>query len=439
MTEQASMAAEQDGRTSAVEAYLEDAVRLWLGLPRSAPVQPPKLPRSLARLVLRAEEHENSHRDQWGCWEFGFSENYRAGRLWAPEVDRWVAERRAELAGRIPLEPLWPAGHEFAVCLTHDVDRLSRQSTPRQLFRKLRASFADMDRHLRMNRTRVRSMRTLSELGTAVSRGVSRVPRTSDSIERCIRLEQAKGVTGSYFFAVCPPARVSPYDCVYALEDPCWFEGKRVRTRDVIRLVVDAGFDVGLHGSYYSALDQSALFAEKAALEDVTGAAVTTTRQHWLHWDARATPAIHERAGLRADSSLGFNRNVGFRAGTSMPFFFFDSEAGRQLDLVEVPLVVHDVPLVEVNGLALDRALGQEVVRQLLDTVRSVNGVGTVLFHPDNLVNDDLHFLFKWTIDYGLENGAWMTSVKEIDEWWRERATRILGAPQGVREQRVGA
>ncbi len=91
-------------------------------------------------------------------------------------------------------------------------------------------------------------------------------------------------------------------------------------------------------------------------------------------------------------------------------------------------MVIHDVPLFEINGLALDRGLARQVIDQLFELVRSVNGVATVLFHPDNLVDEDLFSLFEWTIDYGLENGAWVTSVRGIDEWWRTRATRILEA-----------
>ena len=95
--------------------------------------------------------------------------------------------------------------------------------------------------------------------------------------------------------------------------------------------------------------------------------------------------------------------------------------------MVQVPMVVHDVPLVQINGLELDGALARDVVGQLLESVSAVNGVATVLFHPDNLVNPNLRSLFEWTIDYGLDRGAWVTSVREIDEWWRERADRVLG------------
>jgi hypothetical protein len=75
--------------------YLDETVRVWIGLPMGAGVEVPELPDRLARLLLRLEEFENTHRDRWDRWEFDLSENFHAGRLWVAEVDRWVAERRA--------------------------------------------------------------------------------------------------------------------------------------------------------------------------------------------------------------------------------------------------------------------------------------------------------------------------------------------------------
>jgi hypothetical protein len=118
--------------------YLDDTVRVWLGLPRE--LEPPRLPRELARLLLRLEEHEIGRRDRWGCWDHEFSGN--ADRLRRAEVDRWLTERREELAGEVALEPLWPDARPLAVCVTHDVDLVSNETTARQLVRHARAGAA---------------------------------------------------------------------------------------------------------------------------------------------------------------------------------------------------------------------------------------------------------------------------------------------------------
>ncbi|MGH2995405.1 MAG: hypothetical protein ACRDM9_03720 [Gaiellaceae bacterium] len=405
--------------------YLEDTVRVWLGLPAGAGVEPPALPERLARLLMRVEEYENAHRDRWGRWEFGFSENFHAGCLWVPEVDRWVAERRAELAPATALEPLWPGGRRFAVCLTHDVDLVSLRSTPRQIVRYARAGLARDGttpgrQLLRLARPPVRIARSLRS-------GIARVPSTRETLERSVALEAERGAVASYLFTVPPSIGRSRYDCVYSPGDACLFRGARRRVADVMRTLADEGFDVGLHGSYGGGAHPGALAAERAALERATGLRVTTTRQHLLHWDARWTPRLQAEAGLRVDSSLGFNRNVGFRAGTSLPFRHFDVAARRPLELLEVPLVVQDVALLGSYGLELDVALACSVVRELVDSAASVGGAVTLSFHPDKLVQPEWLSLYEWSLDYAVAHEGWLTSLARLEEWWRGRAARVLG------------
>jgi hypothetical protein len=196
--------------------------------------------------------------------------------------------------------------------------------------------------------------------------------------------------------------------------------------RDVLRTLRSEGFDVGLHGSYNSALADGMLARERSALEAAVGADVTTTRQHFLHWDIRATPHRQVRAGLRADSSIGFNRNLGYRAGTSLPFRFFDVEGEKRLDLLEVPLLVHDGALLRTDALELDVPLARDVIRQFVDTAAETHGLATLIFHPNNLEHEEYLDLFRYSLDYGVERGAWFASLRDVDEWWRAREERVL-------------
>jgi hypothetical protein len=405
--------------------YLADTVRVWLGLPAAAAVEPPELPAHLARLFLRLEENERPLRDRWGCWDYAYSENFHAGRLWEPEVDRWLAERRADLSEDAPLESLWPAGRPFALCLTHDVDLIGERLTPRQIVRHARAGFAGLGAEeesalLRLARPPARVARSL--------RRVARAPSARETIERSVALESERGLTASYFFTVPPLGTRSRWDCAYAPEDRCLFQGQERRVADVMRTLADEGFDVGLHGSYQAGIEPGALAEEREALDRATGLEITTTRQHFLHWDVRWTPSFQEQAGFRADSSLGFNRNVGFRAGTSLPFRHFDPQSGRTFRLLEAPLILQDSALLgDEIGLGLDLELARRVVRQLLDAVADIGGTATFSFHPDKLVRPDWLRLYEWTLDYALAEGAWVTSLRGLEEWWRAREARVLG------------
>lgn len=409
------------GPSDTLRRHLEETVRGWLGLPASSSVPVPGLPDHLARLLLRTEEYERSHRDQWGCWEFGFGESFRRGRLLDPEIDRWVAEQRRTLSASVELEPLWPDGHAFAVCLTHDVDLVSGASTPRQVARSMRAGLSGRppgpaEPVVRLARPLVRGLRSARA-------GISRAPHAA-MLERCLDIELEHDVRASYLVTVYPadPCR---YDCLYDGADLCTFRGRRTRIADVLRETAAAGFDVGLHGSYESALRPGLLEQERASLARSTGLEPTTTRQHFLHWDIRVTPRLQEEAGLTVDSSLGFNRSVGFRAGTSLPFRHFDLAANTRLDLLQIPFAVHDGALFRSDSLELDAGLGRETVRGLLDAIADNAGLATLIFHPNNLEHEEYVELLRFSIEYGRERGAWFGSLRDVERWWRDRDARL--------------
>jgi hypothetical protein len=201
-----------------------------------------------------------------------------------------------------------------------------------------------------------------------------------------------------------------------------------MRIADVLITLAGEGFDVGLHGSYSSGVTEGTLKQEKAVLEQATGLDIRTTRQHFIHWDVRLTPSLQAAAGISTDSSLGFNRNLGFRAGTSLPFRHFDVEQEKTVDLLEVPLVLPDAPLLRADGLELDLSQALLVMRLLMDRIADVGSVATILFHPNNLARPEFLELYRQSIDYGLERGAWFASLRQLDRWWRERERKLAAS-----------
>jgi hypothetical protein len=407
-----------------VRRHLERQVRVWLGV-RSPDVVIPQLPDELARLVLRIEEYERQERDAWGGWPSGASDSFCRGSLRKPEVDLWLKRTAAQLASETSLEPRWPHGRRFAVCLTHDVDMLGLKSTPMQAFRYARSGLARGgggagDAFARVARPAVRLVR-------ASRVGISRSPSLLQTLERSIVLESSRGASASYLFTVPPHRRRSRYDCSYAPGDHCLFRGRRTKVVDVMRALHADGFDVGLHGSYAASSTPGMLGDERLLLETATGLEITTTRQHFLSWDIRWTPSHQEAAGLVADSTLGFNFDVGFRAGTSLPFQLFDLTGDRPLDLLEVPLIAQDGAILGAGALALSSDDARSVLRPLFDSVAAVGGVLTLLVHPDKLARPEWLALYEWSLDYALENDAWLTSLRDLTRWWREREIRVLG------------
>lgn len=404
---------------SETRRHMDELVRVWLGV-RDGETPIPALPPGLARSVLRLEEHEREERDPWGGWAAPAS-NGSVGR---PEIDVWLEGVRRDLPNK--LEPRWPHGKRFAVCLTHDVDLLSARVTPAQAFRHARAGLAPgisgaFDPLFRFARPAARVARTARS-------GISFAPSLRDTLERSLDLEHAHGATASYFFTVPPHAPRSRYDCTYAPGDLCVFRGRRQRVADVMRAIAAEGFDVGLHGGYAAGATAGVLGAERATLVAETGLGITTTRQHFLRWDSRWTPGFQDAAGLRADTTMGFNFDVGYRACTSLPFRLFDVQARTALDVVEVPLIAQDGAMLGPTALALDLAGAEGLLRKLFDATGAVGGVLTVLFHPDKLVQPTWLALYEWVLDHAVEQGAWLTSLAELNEWWRAREARVVAS-----------
>jgi peptidoglycan/xylan/chitin deacetylase (PgdA/CDA1 family) len=391
--------------TAAARAHVDAFVRRWLALPRES--EAPTLPDALSRRLLRCEEYERPYRDQWGNWEFGFAEANADGRLWEPDVDRWLQQQLPEAARN-----RWPGGRPFAICLSHDVDLIAESVTARQTLRSMRLSLLDTS-GLRFARPAVRFARALHQ-------GVSRAP-AAKALERCVEIEQTNGITATYFFTAYPGSNGHRYDCTYDFGDRCRFRGSVATVADVMRTLAGEGFDIGLHGSYNSAFAEGQLARERKHLERATGLSVTSTRQHFLHWDVRTTPRLQSAAGFSLDSTVGFNRNIGFRAGTSLPFRWFDVSRDTPLDLVELPMLVHDGALLRPDALELGPELAQQTVRDFVDRVADVGGVATFVFHPNNLERDAYLALFETTIAHGIARDAWFASARELDAWFRDR------------------
>jgi hypothetical protein len=105
----------------------------------------------------------------------------------------------------------------------------------------------------------------------------------------------------------------------------------------------ERGFEIALHGSYCSVIEEVDLASEKATLSRLTGVKVRGARQHWLRFDEhRKLFGAVADAGLVFDSTLGFTDAVGFRNGASFAFPPYCFETEKPYNFLEIPLVLMD-------------------------------------------------------------------------------------------------
>jgi peptidoglycan/xylan/chitin deacetylase (PgdA/CDA1 family) len=300
----------------------------------------------------------------------------------------------------IPLarKAYWPEGKRFAVCLTHDVDEVKK--TYQWITRPCRFLFSGDLQGLR------------NQMVSMIQKMQGKEPYWTFS--DIIKIEQGYGVYSTFFFLkesaeaeLLSPESWHHWGRTRSLENP--------EMKAIIRCLRETGFEVGLHGSFYSYKNPELLEKEKRDLEAITGGEIRGIRQHHLNLEIPLTWTIHETAKLSYDTSLGFKDRVGFRYGTCFPFH--PLVQGEELKLLEIPVILMDITI-PMNS------IGWDACRRIIAEVERHQGLLTLIWHPP--VFNDLEYphareMYQRIIELCRDRGAWITHSGEIFEWWSRR------------------
>lgn len=140
---------------------------------------------------------------------------------------------------------------------------------------------------------------------------------------------------------------------------------------------------VGLHPSYFTMQNASLLKKEKQRLEGITNMPVTRSRQHYLRFNLPETYQQLIDLEIEEDFSMGYASNVGFRASTCTPFYFYDLDFEIQTPLKVYPFALMDTTLNDYLKITPKQSLGR--IRDLKNEVKAVNGTFITLFHNESL------------------------------------------------------
>lgn len=365
--------------------------------------------------LARVEEYETEVRHNGHNWELAFASLDRRDEHRTPVVERLLEEwsESGKLVRISDSPPRWPGGRRFCLCLSHDVDRVHEYRWREQL-RKL---------PLLRGAPPLSSAMIVGSIFKEFARQVLRSERSNRySLDPWLEAEEKHGFRSTFFFMADPIPDPTWEDARYHYEDEVVFEGRRRTVRTVIRILRERGWEIGLHGSSRSHLSSDLLRGEKKSLERAADAEVTSVRQHHLFCDVRHTPRAQAEAGFVADSTIGSNMEVGFRCGTGLPFQFYDLHDERELDLVEVPLVVQDVAL--SRNCARDAELMVRTCSELMDRVAEVGGAMTLLWHNIWEQGSPEHLCYLEVLSEAAARGAWGCSVGNLAKWWRDRGSQ---------------
>jgi len=148
----------------------------------------------------------------------------------------------------------------------------------------------------------------------------------------------------------------------------------------LIKSVADYSL-VALAASYSSFMDIELLKAEKRKLSNVVNRAINYSRMRYNRVDIPHTYRNLVAAEFTDDYTMGYTHEMGFRAGTCSPFYFYDIAIEEQQPIKIHPFAIHDYALLNINS--EDEAL--QKIGMYYDQVKKVNGHFITIFSNELL------------------------------------------------------
>lgn len=204
-------------------------------------------------------------------------------------------------------------------------------------------------------------------------------------VRKLVRISGSRRLHSAFYWKASSPG---PRDSGY---DP-----KHPKIQQAIRFLKESGYELGVHPGYETFGNRTKLAEEVARLQEAAGVEVLGGRQHYLRWNPD-TWRYWESCGLRYDSSVGFAERFGFRAGTGLPYRPWCFTENRELNLIEVPLILMDCTPVKYMRLTRQAALQR--IQALIQRIRRGGGVFTLLWHNTPLLDPDYDGWYESLLD----------------------------------------
>lgn len=142
---------------------------------------------------------------------------------------------------------------------------------------------------------------------------------------------------------------------------------------------------IGIHPSYNSYLHDSQLETEVNRLKEIVGHEIDNSRAHFLRFRIPETYRQLEHLKIAHDYSMGYADHIGFRAGTSFSFFFFDLYENRTTNLTVHPFAYMDSALKDYMKVSIEDA--KQMISELIGAVKEVGGDFYFIWHNHSINN----------------------------------------------------
>lgn len=148
---------------------------------------------------------------------------------------------------------------------------------------------------------------------------------------------------------------------------------------------------VGLKTSYFALDNKDVLKKEKQTMEQVINTSLIASRNSFSKLNLPESYRNMVELEILEDYTMGYVNEIGFRAGTCTPFFFYDLDYELQTPLRVNSYHVLDYALLKTVSL-LDK---KKVLSEMINEIKKVNGEFVCVFHNYTFSNDERWKHFK--------------------------------------------
>src|SRR6266478_213900 len=324
------------------------------------------------------------------------------------------------LEHQIPFEevPPVPAGYNFIVCLTHDVDHFAITNHKCDhtmfgfLYRASIGSILELFQGRKSPRQVARNWLAILSLPLVYLRIL---PDFWNKLERYLELDPA-----STFFIIPKKGEAGMTSTGARLTRRAVRYNLSQLQPSVAKIVARRG-EIGVHG-IDAWRDTTEARKEREQIQALSHTSEVGVRMHWLFFDFESAGKLDE-AGFSYDSTLGYNETVGYRAGTTQAFRPFGTKR-----LLELPLHIMDTALFYPAHLHLSPEEAMMRIDGMVNDMGQFGGVLMVNWHdrsiaPERLWDD----FYAELIGKFKSAGAWFCTAAEAAQWFGRRREVTFG------------
>jgi len=285
----------------------------------------------------------------------------------------------------------FPENKTFVLLPTHDIDDISIQN-----------------KHILMSFAFFPKSRDIPGIYNILKGKLNEKYSPYNNLKKIVDIEKKYDVTSTYFFLT------DPYDIFgkkYTLDE----------VQDDMQYILNHGSEIGFHTGYFFYEDSDRIKKEKVKLEKSIGEKIIGVRNHGLRFKTPQSWNILAEAGFQYDSSYGFYDMIGFRNGMCHPFYPYDLQMNKQIDILEIPLNIQDwtISMMMKNN----PSESWIKIKQLIDTVEKFNGVLNILWHnwtfslPTSIgaiFTKEWTKLYEKVLNYTSKKNGWITNCKDF-------------------------